>query len=278
MNSRSRLRYDTPSRLLMHVSASLIALQSSACGGDPSQTESWVRQQQPDSTGSHEKSIGREDPNATRTILKRSAAVVQGVAEEMKYEYDENTGPRTVVTFKVSTVHAGRYDGDTAVLRMFGGPTPDGDFVSTSVSHDFVKGALYVLFIRNDSWFYMPLVAEALRIEHVHRREVLVGRHGFALKGLSPEGLEFGRERLVAEGRPNGMFHARALASPPADSDPSAVAGTLDVAALTALLHEAISGEGVAPSGRFNATPLQRINWRNTPVEAPSPVVAEPSK
>lgn len=214
-----------------------------------------------------------EDFQSTKSILRRSAAVVQVVADRIAYAFDQHTGPRTVVTFTVSDVLAGSYEKATLELRLFGGPLPDGTTVSTSDEVKYVEGASYVLFLSNEPWFFEPTVGEPLRVDEIDGQQVLSDTHGRALRSLSPRGMSFGAELVAEDAAPpapgardeNAKATVGALSESPAAVRPLAVAEALDVATFSRLLEEAIEAEGVMPNGQFGPAPRQRDDWSKTP-------------
>jgi hypothetical protein len=195
---------------------------------------------------------------ATSSILARSAALVEGVVKKVEETYDERSGPRTIVTFEVSAVHAGQLAERQIQLRLFGGMTPSGKRFWTSISVDFALNARYVLFLRNDGWFYSPLATEALEITQIGGREVLVSR-GYPLVGLRPEGLGFGSKQIAPDKFAPGDTAV-------ADPSPDDLLAALTLEEFKALAREAIAVEGIAPSGRYTELPEERDgNWRVEP-------------
>jgi hypothetical protein len=176
-------------------------------------------------------------------MLRRSAAVVEGTVQEISYSYDEQRGPRTISKIAIDDVYLGDHPGGTVELAMFGGPTPDGRYISSSIGSEFVVGGRYVLFLTNSRWSVTPLEAPALRIAEASGREVLTNESNQTLTGLEPEGLLFGPAPTLL-----------------------AAAGTLDRSELKRLLAEATADERVAPAGAFSKAPtMPSNNWRVSP-------------
>src|SRR5262249_28329098 len=153
---------------------------------------------------------------------------------------------------KVDRVLAGKLDQSRVTLRMFGGPTPDGRSISTSLSVHFAAGRQYLLFLANQSWYYTPLTAEPLRVQSVKGRELLVNRAGFALTGLGPQGMRFNAERLYPGQDPSDTEREQ---SELRDPRPEAIAGGLDRQDFLRLLSQGIAGDGLSMRGVFNPEP-----------------------
>jgi len=244
----------------------LLALGLSGCFGqtatDPVDPSDPTPREQ-----STQQSTGPADPYATKTVLTRSAAVIEGIVRDIKYSYDEHTGPRTVVSLDVTKVHAGTYDEPRVELRMLGGPTPDGRFMSTSETVDFAIGKTYIVFLTNQSWFYSPMPAAPLRVERVAGKEVLLNPQGHPMTGLSPRGLRFGYETVFQ----NSIASSRTTIQTTTANPRLVVAGSLDRAGFGRVLREAIAAEGVSPSKKFNPLPEDRgPNWRVEKTAPPS--------
>ena len=208
------------------------------------------------------------DPNSTHGILEQSAAVVEGVIQNVSFEYDERKGPRTVSTLKIDAVYAGAKPNDMIRLSMFGGPTDDGQIISTSVFMNFIVGARYIVFLRNGEWFYSPATAAALRVDSSLGREVLADSDGRVLQGLTPEGLHFGPKQVFSEVDAPSANQIRTTAV--ANLSPQSLTGTLNRSDFKRLLAEAITAEAVEPRGEFIEAPeSNRTSWNKVPT-APS--------
>jgi hypothetical protein len=214
------------------------------------------------------------DPHATRTILSRTAALVEGTVRSISYEYDEQLGPRTRVSVDVETVHSGDLAERQITLRQFGGFTPENRFIHTSLTVNFVEGARYLLFLRNDSWFHSALAAEPLRVERLSGREVLIGDAGNALTGVTPDGLRFNSKVLYEDELSPATI--RKGSSPRADLTEADVLGTVDTLYFLHLIGQAVAAERVSPSGQFASEPTpQGARWNIVPT-SPAPGVTMP--
>jgi len=120
------------------------------------------------------------DEDDACSLFEQSAALVEGTVDRIRYTFDERRGPREEITFRGVTVHLGTEPFPPLVVRTLRGPLPDGSFLDPTEQPRFVRGATYLLFLRNTSWFYTP-VLEALRVERVASREVLIDQQGFAV-------------------------------------------------------------------------------------------------
>jgi hypothetical protein len=153
------------------------------------------------------------DPSRTRSVLDNSAAIFEARVDDVRYTYDVHTGPRMAVDLAVTNLIAGALASDHVTIPMFGGPIPDGRFMSMSFSVKFAPGRHYILCLYNQPWFYTPLTAEALRVLSVNGREVLVSQSGFAVIGLNPQGLHYSKVRLYGGEDPSNLRTATKMRS-----------------------------------------------------------------
>lgn len=200
------------------------------------------------------------DFSATYGILRDSAALVEGTVAGITTSYDEKTGPRTLIEFQTERVHAGNAPTGRLVFPLFGGPVPGKGYAFTSASIWLVKGARYFLFLGNREWFYSPFRGEALRVDSVNGREMLLDAGERPLLSVTPQGFHFGNSKLF-DVVPAPTVDAITTA-PRENIESSATAHALDRARFVALIHEAIAAEGSGPSGTFVAQPSPRDSWR----------------
>jgi len=120
--------------------------------------------------------------------LAQTSALIEGVVTAIDYEYDEEDGPRTVVTLSSVKAHAGNAQA-VMQLRNFGGPRPDGGYSVVSDQARFVKGATYIVFLRNTSWKLSPVLNSwAFRVTDIDGKEALVDTVGSMVLGLDDSG------------------------------------------------------------------------------------------
>lgn len=212
------------------------------------------------------------DPYRTRTFVGYSSAIIEAQVDHVSYSYDVHIGPRTVVDLRVTNLIAGELATDHLSVPMFGGPTPDGRFMSMSLKVNFAVGRRYVLCLLNFPWFYTPFAGEPLRVQSVGGREILVSQSGFVVTGLSPRGLQFSPVRLYPGADPSNFEGADQTAIEGAPAE--AVAGALDRQDLFRLLKEGMAIENITPSGTFTEAPVQRENWAIEKT-TPAPVDAQ---
>ena len=145
-------------------------------------------------------------------LVPQIHSVVRGTVEDIRFDYDDCAGPRTIVQLTaVETLLGDRHD-SKLVLRTFGGPLPNGNFVSASELPRYVLGGRYVLFLRNTDWRFSPVIGNlAFREETVVARQVLVDTEGFAVTGVDESGVLTDGPRLM---EPVGM-HVVGLQSTP---------------------------------------------------------------
>jgi hypothetical protein len=106
---------------------------------------------------------------------------------------------RTVVRLsEVSSLLGERHE-SRIELRIFGGPLPNGNFVSVSEIASFVLGARHVTILRNTDWRFSPVIGNlAFRHETIAGKPVLVNSSGFAVTGVTETGIEANSPQLTA--------------------------------------------------------------------------------
>lgn len=211
--------------------------------------------------------VDLRSPEATRTILARTAVILEGTVSATRNTYDERLGPRTIARIQVIQVLAGASPGDTIELAQFGGPLPDGRGVSSSNGVLLSEGSSYLLFLTNGVWYNQPWVATPLRIETVGAHEVLVDPQDRVVVGLDPGGLRYGADfSAVTE----AVRSAAAMPVVPSLGGPQVALTALSKPDFHNILEEAMAGEQIRPSGSFDRAPRDRgAAWHKRPTAAP---------
>ena len=200
-----------------------------------------------------------------KSVIERTAAVVEGDVSAIRYDYDERTGPRTLVTLGEPRVHLGSAPPGPLKLQPMSGPLPDGRFLMIPELPRFSQPGRYLVFLENTTWFYSPVVgALALRVEVVDGTELLISQEGFAVTGIGRDGLSYEGPQLFEPVREI----TRRLAPPVALERDGAPRG-LSVAAFVAALSAFAAREGVEFGGGFSAVPDPSRTWRKTTPEPP---------
>ncbi len=219
-------------------------------------------------------------PRAAETladILDQTSAVVLGQVSLVDYQYDDATGPWTVVT--LSDVHAllGDAPGTTLTLRTRGGPLPDGRFLVIPELASFEDGGRYVVFLRNTSWSWSPVVKNfALRVVSDAGREVLASAEGVPLEGVGESGLLFTANRRfdVSSSSRVGFAEQKAQYSgglgprgAQTQASPLSTPPALTPSELVASLEAELSKRNASLHGTFYDEPRAQVgSWQHTAV------------
>jgi hypothetical protein len=124
--------------------------------------------------------------------IEQTAAVIEGVVSEIRYEFSDADGPWTRVVLSDVKAHFGTTPAKVELL-LFGGRLPSGRLMVAAELPVFVKGFRYVVFLRNTAWNLSPVVGNlAFRVDSVDGTEVLVSSDGQAVTGVDVSGAEFG--------------------------------------------------------------------------------------
>ena len=94
------------------------------------------------------------------TLLPQLYAVIRGTVADISYDYLDCQGPRTVVKLHNVETLIGERVGDDIELRTFGGPLPNGNYVSASELPRYVADTSYVVFLRNTDWRFSPVMGD----------------------------------------------------------------------------------------------------------------------
>jgi hypothetical protein len=196
-----------------------------------------------------------------KAVVDQTAAVVEGTAASITETYDEQEGPRTLVTLSPLRVLWGRAIGPSVTLRLFGGRVPgrrgrvDEVHVPT-----FVQGKRYLVFLSNRDWRLSPVTArQSFLIERVHDKDIVVTADGYAVRGIDNVVgpiRRFPVYRIPDEIDENFV--------PPIDTDatPKMVTDAYSPAQLVAALKSWAARTGVSVSGTFRDRPYRTAVWR----------------
>ncbi|MFB1482532.1 hypothetical protein [Corallococcus sp. RDP092CA] len=202
-------------------------------------------------------------PRAVDSLLglfDQTASVVEGEVTDVRGEYSPRTGPWTVVTLGNVRAHLGAAPQELR-LKQAGGAMPDGRQLVVSHVPRFVRGARYVVFLRNTGWSLSPVLDEhAFRVESVGGREVLVGAEGGLVAGLGPAGVRqtapvFETVDLMGA-RPALRAEARGQAAPEG----------MEREAFLSLLQSHLRARGLTVSGTFREEPVATASSLSVPV------------
>ncbi|NOK17046.1 hypothetical protein [Corallococcus carmarthensis] len=207
-------------------------------------------------------------PRAVDSLLSlfdQTASVVEGDVVDVRSEFSPRTGPWTVVTLGNVRAHLGAAPRELR-LKQAGGLLPDGRQLVVSHVPRFVRGARYVVFLRNTGWSLSPVLDEhAFRVESVGGREVLVGAEGGLVSGLGSAGVRqtapvFETVDLMGA-RPAMRAEAQARSAPEA----------LEREAFLSLLQNHLRARGISVAGAFREEPVTTASSLSVPV---TPAVA----
>ncbi|MHA7629535.1 hypothetical protein [Corallococcus sp. M7] len=210
-------------------------------------------------------------PRAVDSLLSlfdQTASVVEGEVTDVRGEYSPRTGPWTVVTLGNVRAHLGAAPRELR-LKQAGGELPDGRQLVVSHVPRFVRGARYVVFLRNTGWSLSPVLDEhAFRVESVAGREVLVGAEGGLVEGLGSAGVQQTApvfETVDLQGaRPALRAEAQARGAPEG----------LEREAFLSLLQNHLRARGLTVTGAFREEPVTTASSLSVPV---TPAAASPA-
>ena len=127
--------------------------------------------------------------------LLRTSAIVEGTVSEVTSEYAGDSGPWTNYKMTDISILRGKAGASSKppkelVISQRGGLLPDGSFVVISHQVKFVRGARYLVFLKNRAWSNSPVVGQyALRIAPDGARRVLIGQTEGAVIQLNAGGV-----------------------------------------------------------------------------------------
>ena len=133
-----------------------------------------------------------------KDLVPQIQSVIQGVVEDVHFDYDDCAGPRTIIRLTgVETLLGGPHE-QKIELRTFGGPLPNGSFMAASELPRYVLGARYLLVLRNTDWRFSPVIGDlAFRQELIAGKQVLVNTDGFGVTGVDDAGIHTGTVQLT---------------------------------------------------------------------------------
>jgi hypothetical protein len=197
----------------------------------------------------------RQISNLADAILQTSA-VIEATVRDITYEFSDAEGPWTRIVLGDVTAHFGR--APTALeLFQFGGQLPNQRMMAAAELPVFVRGARYVVFLRNTAWNISPVVGGlALRVENVDGNELLVASHGETVIGLGAGGVDFAEalfEPAPYSGRP-AVRNEVTLSSLPGRP--------LDRRSFVAALRAELDAQNLSITGPFYDRPAGGFTWR----------------
>lgn len=135
------------------------------------------------------KKIAPAPVDDSRQMLTQTGAVFRGALKDVRFSYDACAGPRTDYGFSDVSPLAGEKLEAQVTVKVLGGPTPRGTWLSVSELPKLALDSEYVVFLRNTDWTYSPIVGDLVfRVETVAGREVLVNPEGRAVTGWGEDG------------------------------------------------------------------------------------------
>ncbi|WP_404363757.1 hypothetical protein ACIHQR_26855 [Corallococcus coralloides] len=202
-------------------------------------------------------------PRAVDSLLglfDQTASVVEGEVTDVRGEYSPRTGPWTVVTLGNVRAHLGAAPRELR-LKQAGGLLPDGRQLVVSHVPRFVRGARYVVFLRNTGWSLSPVLDEhAFRVEPVAGREVLVGAEGGLVAGLGPAGVR--QTAPVFE----TVDLTGARPAPRAEALSRGAPEGMEREAFLSLLQNHLRARGLTLTGAFREEPVTTASSLSVPV------------
>ena len=130
-------------------------------------------------------------------MLAQTATIFRGKLKEIHFTYDPCGGPRTQYVFGDASPLAGATIGPSVTLKVLGGQTPTGTWVSVSELPQLALDSEYVVFLRNTDWTYSPIVSNLIfRQETVGGRQVLVDPDGHLVTGWNEDGPSLSAEAV----------------------------------------------------------------------------------
>ena len=195
-------------------------------------------------------------------------AIVEADVVAATYTYDEQIGPRTVMTLDNLNVLFGKAPKDLTV-QQYGGPLPDGRYVSASIVPELRPGSRYVFFFGPPKWFYSPVRhGLVFRVESVQGRTILTDVNGIVISGFTKDGPTFSNAKLFDRlDQPDRLLPLKVDADRASKADLSAAVGR-EAFVSTALA--VISSVGAVPDVP-SLQPVRRVNWRTPAASTKSP-------
>lgn len=127
--------------------------------------------------------------DSSAQMLGQTATIFRGTLKDVRFTYDDCSGPRTNYVFSDAAPLAGAQVQAQVTLKVLGGPTPTGTWVGVSELPKLALDSQYVTFLRNTDWTFSPIVGNLVfRVEAIAGREVLVHPGGHAVTGWGEDG------------------------------------------------------------------------------------------
>jgi hypothetical protein len=216
-------------------------------------------------------------------MLSQTAAIFRGKLKEVHFTYDLCGGPRTLYVFGDSSSLAGVAVEPNVTVKVLGGQTPAGTWVSVSELPQLALDSEYVVFLRNTDWTYSPIVSNLVfRQETVGGRQVLVEPEGHVVTGWGEDGPTLSaatvsgpvghqRRSLRDVPRPPPPPHATSGTTDPRTVVSAAGAGnadrptTNDAGAAVTASASSMTAENIRASGMFARPALTESAVANEP-------------
>jgi hypothetical protein len=199
-----------------------------------------------------------------QSAARQTAAIVDGIVTDIRYDYSEEDGPWTTVILSKARPIAGSAP-ETIAIRHFGGPLPNGGFVVASELPVFVRDKEYIVFLRNTVWNVSPVVDDlAFRVDTVDTTEVVADSDGQPVLQVSAAGFERGPALF-------GDFERDGLAPKPVDGALRTLTrAPLARDAFIKSLQANLAAQGLQVGGTFSEKPAGAFKWR-AQLTAPTP-------
>ncbi len=156
--------------------------------------------------------------DGSTAMLAQTAAIFRATLKEVRFTYNDCSGPRTNYVFSDASSIAGETVPAETTLKVFGGPTPRGTWASASELPQLALDSQYVTFLRNTDWTFSPVVGNLVfRVEMLAGRELLVDPSGRAVVGWDADGPMLSERSVSAT--VGSQRHGYRTADAPAPSD-----------------------------------------------------------
>lgn len=211
-----------------------------------------------------------------KAVVDQTAAIVEGTATSVTESYDEQEGPRTLVTLSPLKVLWGRVKDPSVTLRLFGGRVPgrrgrvDEIHVPT-----FAQGKRYLVFLSNRDWRLSPVTArQSFIVESAHSKDILVTTDGYAVRGIDNV---VGPIRRFPVYRTPDEVEENFVPAIDTGVTPKMVAEAYSSAQFVAVLKSWASRNGVSVSGTFRDRPHRTATWRVLKATGGKPSIGAPA-
>jgi hypothetical protein len=199
--------------------------------------------------------------NSYKAVLDQTAAVVQGTVASVSESYNEQDGPRTLVTLSELSVLWGEVKSSNISLKLFGGPVP-GRRGRVDEVHipTFVRGKRYVVFLSNRDWRLSPVTArQSFIIERVQGKDILVTTDGYAVSGIDNATGPIRRFRVY---RIPNEIDENFVPSIDVSITSKMIEGAYSATAFVADLKAWALRNSISVHGAFNEQPYRTGSWR----------------